>query len=155
MARRKRPDARLEALRQRGCLNPHPEEVRDERFLNADFFDAHDVVQVKYEMLRCVRVDGEPISHAADRFGFSRPTFYGAQRALEQGGLSALVPQKTGPRRAHKLSGEVVDFLLEALEEEPTLRSATLAELVRERFGISVHPRSVERALQRREKKRP
>lgn len=155
MARRRRPDAKQEALRKRGCVNTHPEKVRDEHFGRCEFFDARDLVQVKYEMLRCVSVDGEPISRAASRFGLSRPTFYGAQEALDQGGLPALVPRKPGPRRAHKLSEEVMDFLEQALVEEPALRSATLAQLVRRRFGVCVHRRSVERALQRREKKRP
>ena len=100
-------------------------------------------------------MDGEPISPAASRFGLSRPTFYGAQEALDQGGLPALVPRKPGPRRAHKLSAEVMDFLEQSLLEEPTLRSAALVQLVRRQFGIAVHRRSVERALQRRGKKGP
>ncbi len=74
--------------------------------------------------------------------------------AYEQGGLPALLPHKPGPRRAHKLSEEVVEALGEALEEEPTLGTAQLVGLVEERFGISVHPRSIERALARQEKKR-
>ena len=151
----KRPDAKQEALRRRGCMNPHPERVRDEHFGRCEFFNAWDLVQIKYEMLRCVRVDGEPISRAASRFGLSRPTFYGAQQALDSGGLPALVPRKPGPRRAHKLSEEVMDFLEQSLLEEPTLGSAALVQLVRGQFGISVHRRSVERALQRRKKKRP
>ena len=155
MASRKRPDAKQEALRRRGCMNPHPETVADEHFMGGEFFDARDLVQVKYEMLRCVRVDGEPISRAARRFGLSRPTFYGAREALDQGGLPALVPRKPGPRRAHKLSEEVMDFLEQSLVEEPTLGSAALVQLVRRQFGVFVHRRSVERALQRREKKRP
>jgi len=38
-----------------------------------------DVVQVKYEMLRRVRVDQVPMARAARAFGFSRPAFYQAQ----------------------------------------------------------------------------
>ena len=40
------------------------------------------------------------------------------------------------------------------LDEEPDSDSTALAQLVEERFGISVHPRSIERALVRHEKKR-
>ena len=87
-------------------------------------------------------------------FGFSRPSFYQAQRALERGGLAALVPKKPGPRRAHKLSAEVVDFLQEERALDASLRSLELARRVQQRFGRKVHPRSVERALARREKKR-
>ena len=85
-------DDKTHTLRERGCLNAHPEHVRDEMFLSNAFFDPRDLLQVKYEMLRRVREEGEPVSAAATRFGLSRPTFYTAQRAYETGGLPALVP---------------------------------------------------------------
>jgi transposase len=129
--------------------------VRDDAFAHDGFFDARDLVQVKYEMVRRTEIDGWPASRAAQAFGLSRPTFYAARAALDSGGIPALVPAKPGPRRAHKLSGEVVDALEQARAEDPSLRPRDLAELAAERFGISVHPRSVERALaRRREKKR-
>jgi hypothetical protein len=47
---------KVEALRRYHALNPHPEKVKDEAFIKgAPFFDARDLVQVKYEMLRRVR----------------------------------------------------------------------------------------------------
>lgn len=104
-------------------------------------------------MVRRVRIDGEPVSRSATAFGFSRPSFYLAQAALERGGLAALVPQKRGPRRAHKLGTEVVSFLQRELQETPSLDSSALARRVRERFELEVHPRSIERALARLEKK--
>jgi hypothetical protein len=76
MAKAKPPDPKLEALRQQGSLNPRPDKVRDPLFTTADFFDARDLVQVKYEMVRRVLVDGQPVSSTASSFGFSRPTFY-------------------------------------------------------------------------------
>jgi hypothetical protein len=45
-------DPKEAALRQARCLNPHPEHVRDPAFLASEFFDARDLVQVKYEMVR-------------------------------------------------------------------------------------------------------
>ncbi len=60
MARTKPPDPKIEALRQQGSLNPHPEKVQDPLFATADFFDARDIVQVKYEMRRRGRAPGEP-----------------------------------------------------------------------------------------------
>ena len=154
MAKPRSPDPKLDALRRQGTLNPHPERVQDSLFATRDFFDARDLVQVKYEMVRRVRVDGQPVSGSATTFGFSRPSFYQARALLEHGGLAALVPKKRGPRGAHKLSSEVVDFLLQERSEQPSLGSPELARRVRERFGRKVHPRSVERALARREKKR-
>jgi transposase len=155
MAKPKPPDPKPAALRLHGSLNPHPERVRDPLFAAADFFDARDLVQVKYEMVRRVRVDGHPVSRGAAAFGFSRPVLYQAQAAVARGGLAALAPKKPGPRRAHKLSVEVVDFLQQQRAEEAPLRPAELARRVRARFGRRVHPRSVERALARRGKKRP
>ncbi len=76
-----------------------------------------------------------------------------AKKAYEKGGLPALLPRKPGPRRAHKLSEEVVDALREALAQEPEPNSRELVRLVEERFGLSVHRRSIERALARPEKK--
>jgi len=150
----RRRDPKPDALRRQGSLNAHPERVQDPLFATTDFFDARDLVQVKYEMVRRVRVDGHPVSRSAAAFGVSRPTLYQAQAALARGGLPALVPQKPGPRRAHKLSPAVVDFLQRARRAEPAVRPAELARRVRARFGRTVHPRSVERALARREKKR-
>ena len=155
MVKPKLAPPKLEALRRHGSLNPHPGRVQDPLFATTDFFDARDLVQVKYEMVRRVRVDGHPVTRSAAAFGFSRPTLYQAQAALARGGLAALVPRKPGPRRAHKLSPEVVDFLHRARAEAPSLPSPELARRVRARFGRTVHPRSVERALARREKKRP
>jgi len=144
-----REDPKVEALRAERCLNPRPEVVLDEGFRSSEFFDARDLVQVKYEMVRRVQVDGDQVRRSCAAFGFSRPSFYEAAAALDAGGLAALVPGRPGPRRAHKLTEEVVAFLRERLEAEPSLRSPDLVRAIAERFGVRVHPRSVERALAR------
>ena len=94
-------DGKLSALQQQGTLNPRPKDVRDELFLKDTFFDARDLVQVKYEMLRRVQTDGRSVTDAAASFGFSRPSFYQALSAFEQDGLAGLVPHKRGPKQAH------------------------------------------------------
>ena len=148
MARR-REDPKEEALRAARALNPRPEEVTDATFAASEFFDARDLVQVRYEMVRRVRVDGDTVSAASAGFGFSRPSWYAAAAALDEAGLPGLLPARPGPRRAHKLTPEIVAFLAAAVEEEPELRAPELAERVEESFGVAVHPRSVERALDR------
>jgi len=141
-------------LRRHHALNPRPQAVRDPAFTSGNpFFDARDLVQIKYEMLRRVRQEGQSVSQAATDFGFSRPSFYEAQAVFEAAGLPGLLPQRPGPKRAHKLSEEVVDRLQEALASDPSLNSARLAALLEEERGLRVHPRSVERALARRRKK--
>ncbi len=149
MARR-RADPKEAALREARSLNPRPETVTDEAFTaGPGFFDARDLVQVKYEMVRRVRAEGQPVSRAAAAFGFSRPSYYQAAAAVDAGGLAALVPARPGPRRAHKMTADVVAFARQLLDADPSLRSTQLAEAIAERFGITVHPRSVERALAR------
>jgi transposase len=146
-------EAKSASLRQQGALHPQPQEVTDPLFQSGDFFDARDLVQVKYEMLRRVRVDGWSVTAAAQASGFSRPAFYQAQDAFTRAGLPGLLPKRPGPRRAHKLSEAVVDFLLTQRRDDPHLSSQQLARQVRQRFRVKVHPRSIERALARRPKK--
>ena len=146
-------DAKLQTLQQQGTLNPRPKEVRDELFLQDEFFDARDVVQVKYEMLRRVQAEAKSVTDAAASFGFSRPSFYQALSAFKQDGLAGLVPHKRGPKQAHKLTGEVLTFINEVRQKEPSIRMPELASLIEERFGTKVHPRSIERSLLRHQKK--
>jgi transposase len=154
MTKRKRPDPKLDALRESGTLNAQAARVTDDAFRGGEFFDARDLVQVKYEMLRRVRVERAPVTRAAAAFGVSRPTFYQAHAAFERAGLGGLVPRKRGRRRAHKLTPEIMAYVTEMRTHEPQPTRA-LAQRLQERFGVTVHPRSLERALEREEKKRP
>jgi transposase len=155
MAKKTKPDSKILALRQQGCLNPRPEQVTDELFRTDEFFDARDLVQVKYEMLRRVQTEGQSVRRAAAAFGFSRPTFYHAQATFQQGGLPVLVARKRGPKEAHKLTTKVLAFARQLHQEDPSLRSADLAARIHEKYGITVHARSIERALVRSQKKTP
>ena len=116
-------ESKREALRQQGTLNPRPRDVTHPLFQDSEFFDARDLVQVKYEMLREVQVEDRPVSQSATAFGFSRPSFYQAQSAYAQGGLSGLVPRKRGPRGAHKLTPEVMGA--QAAQEVAPVRHAS------------------------------
>ena len=143
-------DPKVTALRESRCLNPHPEQVTDPAFLADGFFDARDAVQVKYEMVRAVTVDGAPVTATAAAFGYSRPSYYQAAAALAAAGLQGLVPARPGPRGGHKLTGQVLAWAEEQLAADPQLKAAGLAGLIAAEFGVRVHPRSVERALARR-----
>jgi transposase len=146
-------DGKLAALRRQHAQHPHPDAVRDAAFTSGDpFFDPRDLVQVRYEMLRRVREEGQSVAGTAATFGVSRPAFYAAAASFEQAGLPGLVPERPGPRRAHKLSEPVVDVLAGILAADRSLTSADLARIAGERFGLVVHRRSVERALARRKR---
>jgi transposase len=143
-------DPKVTALREPRCLNPHPEQVTDETFRSGEFFDARDAVQVKYEMVRRVRVDGAPVTATAAAFGYSRPSYYQAAAALAESGLDGLVPARPGPHGGHKLTEQVLAWAEQQLAADPALKPSGLAGPIAEEFGVHVHPRSVERALARR-----
>jgi transposase len=144
-------DEKLQALRQSHALHPHPDQVRDPLFSSGSpFFDPRDLVQVKYELLRRVRVDRDSVSHATSVFALSRPTFYAAQAAWERSGLLGLFPEPTGPRHGHKLTDEII---AELLPLSKSMSAVELAVWLREQRSLSVHPRSIERALKRAAKK--
>jgi transposase len=138
--------SKAEALRKEGTLNPVPEDVRDPKFKENEFFDPHDIVQVKYEMLRRVSVENASVSAAAEEYGVSRPTYYQTKASVEKAGVAGLVPQKRGPRGPHKLRGEALAFIRQQLVAGEPVRARELAKLVRQKFGLNVHPRTIERA---------
>ena len=144
------PDPKEAALAGARCLNPHPEQVTDPEFLGSDFFDARDAVQVKYEMVRAVTVDGAPVTATAAAFGYSRPSYYQAAAALAESGLEGLVPARPGPRGGHKLTEQILAWAEQQLAADPALKAAGLADPIAAEFGVRVHPRSIERALARR-----
>ena len=137
---RKKPDPKEEALRAARALNPRPEAVAPPSSAPREFFDARDLVQVRYEMVRRVRVEGEPVSAAAAEFGFSRPSWYAAAAAIDEGGLPWAV---AGPARAPagRTSSRLRSWVFDrALEADPGLRAADWQDESRSRFGISVSP---------------
>ena len=146
---------KIEALRSSGALNRRPEKVHHSLFAEHAFFDPHDLVQLKYETVRAVELDGHPIARAALDFGLSRPTIYEAQEKLRQAGVEGLLPQKRGPKKARKLTPEVRHYLEELVASEPDLQAAVLAQRVRRRFGIVLHPRTVEKAVRKKGRQRP
>ncbi|UCG08283.1 MAG: helix-turn-helix domain-containing protein [Desulfobacterales bacterium] len=145
---------KLKRLAEKGSLNLKPEQVNDDLFLQHEFFDPCDLMQVKYEMVRRVQSDDWRVSDAAKAFGFSRVSFYQIQKSIEKQGLSGIMPQKRGPKGAHKFSEEVLVFIEDKLKEDDQLKASTLAELIQETFGFSIHVRSVEKVLQYRKKNR-
>jgi len=153
MESKKGNTAKKQALGQNGTLNKNAARVVDPKFRNMAFFDPNDIVQVKYEMLRSAQKNGVGVLKASKTYGFSRITFYKVSRAFRECGLMGLLPQKKGPRRAHKLSGEVMEFVSELLERKPDIGSAGIRQEIKDRFDLTVHKRSIERAINRSKKK--
>ena len=95
-------DSKQNALCVSGTLNPYPNRVTGMLFQKDKFFDPRDLVQVKYEMLRCVEKDGVCVQRAAAMFGFSRMAWYQIKTRYESGGLVGLLPQPRGPKSHSK-----------------------------------------------------
>ncbi len=148
-----RHDSKRQALREHGVLNARANEVTDPLFQHSAFFDPQDLVLVKYEMLRRVRVEGVSVAAAARAFGFSRVAFYQVKAAFQKEGLPGLLPRRRGPKAANKLTAAVLEFIDRQRAADSSLRATQLAALLRRRLHLKVHPRSIERALARRAKK--
>lgn len=157
MTKPKKPqDGKIDSLKKYGAFNPHSQKVKEKKFSESvgGFFDSRDLVQVKYEMLRAVEKENLSVQQASDAFGFSRPAFYQTQSQFKQEGVIGLAKKRPGPKSAHKLTDEILTFVEEQVEEGKPLRARAIAPLIREKFGTEVHPRSIERAMARRKKKR-
>lgn len=147
-------DSKKAALRSAGALHPNPNAIRDEAFVQGDFFDPNDLVQVKYEMLRRHREEQKTVAEVARAFGTSRQAFYSAKALFDSQGIPGLIPKRRGPRGAHKCTEEVLDFAEQWRDEHPAEGTVRLSEAIEQHFGIRINPRSIDRALVRRKKKR-
>jgi transposase len=140
-------DPKVRFLAERAALHPHPERVQDTLFHDAPFFDPRDLVQVRYEMLRRCRVDGQPPARVARAFGVSRQLLHLSARAFQAEGLPGLFPRKRGPRAAHKCTDEVMAFVLLRRSQSPRLTLAELLGEVERSWGVRLHRRTLERHL--------
>jgi len=147
------PATKRQALQACGTFNPRHARVRHPLFQGSDFFDPQDLLQLKYESLRALQKEQYSMAQAAGEFGLSRPTLYQAQAHFQAGGIEGLLPGKRGPRKAHKLTPEVIKYLEKLWATEPKLSVSQLAVGVRQRFKIKVHPRTLEKALHSKAKR--
>jgi len=147
-------EERKQRLKKERTLHPNPDRVKVDLFAKSPFFDANDLMQMKYEMLRSVTVDQQSVAEAANTFGLSRVAYYHAWKQYQSHGLAGLLPYRRGPKHPHKFTPEVMSFIherLAATEKRPDW--SLLSEQIEAMFGTKVHPRSIERAV--RQKKGP
>lgn len=141
---------KIENLKNQKLLNPHPEKIMDNKFLDNPFFDPNDLLQVKYEMLRKYENENITSDQAAHCYGFSRMSFHRIKTAFNQEGINGLLPEQKGPREGHKVTDEIVMFLKQTLLDQPELSLMDLKIKTEEKYGISVHKRSIERAIKKK-----
>ncbi len=138
-----------ERLQRSRTLNPNPEAVSDPLFECSPFFDPRDLLQVRYEMIRSHTKD-TTLAAVAARYGMSVPTCVRVKRAFRAGGLQALIPERRGPRGPRKITPEILEFAenCRALPDAVSVRK--LAEMIRERFDVTIHYSSLHRALSKK-----
>jgi len=135
-------------LREADLLHPQPDCVRDPLFEQMpEFFDAEDLLQVRYEMLRAHLVERDAIRAICHRFGVSRQTFYNLQSKFLSAGTAGLLPKQPGPKGPRKLTAEVLNFVSEGLDSEQAPSAKELRENIRDRFGVALHRRTLEKLV--------
>ena len=145
---REQGEEKHKSLGDAGLLNPRPEQVRDPLFReHLEFFDRHDLLQVRYELLRAHLIDQESIGAICKRYGVSRQTFYNLSEKLKRHGTAGLLPRKPGPKGASKVTAEVVEFVRDELEREPGVSGETVASRIEGKFAIPIHKRTIEKLL--------
>ena len=140
-------------LHENGTLNPTPELVKHDLFKKGNFFDPHDLVQLKYETIRAIKQEGCSIAKASRDFGFSRPTTYQLLECFDKAGLTGLLPKKRGPKHPRKFNESILQFIQEKLAADPSLKVTDLRESVEKHFGIKIHSCTLYRGWQRYLKK--
>ena len=136
-------------LRETGCFNSNHASVTANVFASSPFFDARDIVQVKYEMVRAASGGEGSVTDIAEAYGFSRKSYYQAREAFDVGGLCALVPKKTGPKGPTKLSTDVQEFILSFLKEHSSAKSGQISAALESEKGIKIHPRTIYRHIKK------
>ena len=143
-----------ETLQQTSTFNARAKSVCAPLFDNNEFFDARDLLQVKYEAIRAIEKEQRGLSQVSRQFGLSRPTLYEVKKQFEQEGLAGLLPQKRGPKKPHKLTGEILDYAKDWHRNHPECTDyRPLAELIERKFSVTLNPRTLQRALINKAKK--
>lgn len=141
--------AKKDILIANGTYNKNHYKVLDDKFQKDPFFDPMDIVQVKYEMLKTARNSELGVLRIADEFGFSRSAFYKIKDSYETNGIAALVPEKSGPHKARKLTDEYQRYIDRYIKEKPKAASAEIAQQLKQEMGIDISKRTIERYRRR------
>ena len=155
MAKPKKPDQKTLELKRTGTLNSRPG-VCVRRSVQRKSILRSQGSYFRFATRCCADTCVEEVSivDVAAKFGVSRPTVYQAQAAFQQDGLIGLLPKHRGPKEGHKLSAEVIEYVRTLRAAEPGLTTVACVQAVQGKFGITVHRRSLERALASKKKPR-
>jgi transposase len=92
---------------------------------------------------QCAGVGAEA---AAQKYGVSRSRYYQLLAACRTGGVAALAPGKTGPKRDYRRSDEVVRRVIRHRFLDPDASVAVIRQKLAQE-GVKISMRSVERVI--------
>lgn len=139
--------AKTDILKKNGTYNRNHASVKAADFQQGIFFDAEDLAQVKYEMLRSVAKGENNVQEASAKYGFSRQSYYSIKDGVDKEGLGALIPKKTGPRHSYKLTDKGQSFIDQYVAGHPDAKSGEVNRALKSETGICVHNRTVDRYM--------
>jgi transposase len=142
-------EAKRAFLAEQGLLHATPERVCHPLFLTEGFFDAHDLAQVRYEMLRAARADEHTVAQACRLFSFSREYFYQLERDFMARGYVALIGAPRGRRPLLELNQEIVIFLVQRKMADSNLTGEELRKEILATYQVDCSRRTVERLLEK------
>jgi len=128
-----------------GTYNKNHGKVMKWKFREGGFYDPMDIVQVRYEMIKDAGGSGRTIKQVTDEYGYSRASYYHIKDNFDNGGMIALVPEKTGPKSARKLTDDLKEYITKYVEDNPSASSSRIAAEIERNKGITVSKRTVER----------
>lgn len=134
-----------ELLKRAKSLNQQPERIQDEYFLKQpEFFDPHDMIQVKYELLRRCAIEGRKVASTCQDFGFSRTTYYKVQEDFYQGGLPHLMGKQRGRQNPIKVNETIRGFLIAEKAKNKKLTAREMVEMLKQRHNVQLTERMIQ-----------
>jgi|AGTN01.2.fsa_nt_gi hypothetical protein len=136
---------KIAKLKENNSYNKKAGKVSNPPFLTNPYFDSHDIVQVKYEMLRAVNNNELSVSDTSRQFGFSRTAYYKIEDQFKKEGVDGLCYKKTGPKAPAKVTAELLDFAADLKAQRPDITNDEVIEEIRLQKGVIIHKRSLQR----------
>ena len=100
----------------------------------------------RFAMLLEGQCDNGPKA-AAEKFGLSRTRYFQLRQQFLQGGIDALLPQKTGPKTNYRRTDEIVRQVIRYRFLDPEASAEVIAQKLVQ-CGATISVRSVQRIIQ-------
>jgi len=129
------------------ALNKNPEKITNPLFIEHDFFDPLDNIQVKYEMLRANQVDKQKVSHICKQFNYSREAFYVILRRFKKQGIVGFLEGSRQRKNTIMLNQDIVKMIIQTKYESPHISGSKLAQKINATFNTDYKKRAIEKAI--------